>query len=150
MIDLKKIADGLKIEPKLLTELDDIIKKAGYNISPDVAKELLVRFWAYKSMTTEWITKATKYERECGLQKKHTFSKCKALSPESSEAGKTRWAEEQPEYQKADIEATASTLFREHLSMKRDDLREGHYMVKTVMESLREDWQMTPDRKRDI
>lgn len=149
-IDLKAVSSGLGIDPKILTELDGVIKEVQYDIPPTMAKELLIKFWAYKSMLTEWITKATKYERECKLRSKQEFARCKTVSPESSEAAKTRWAEEQPSYQEADTEAAGASIFREHLLMKREDLREGHYMCKVLLGSLKEDWSMSPDSKRDF
>lgn len=152
-LDLKAIATGLGVDPKILTELDGIIKSVNYDIPPTLAKELLVKFWAYKSLLTEWITKAKKYERECKLRTKQELSRCKNNSPETSEAGRTRWAEEQQSYQTADAEFAGASLFREHLDMKREDLREGHYMCKVLLDSLREDWRMSPggsDTKKDF
>jgi hypothetical protein len=143
-LDIATIAKSLKIDPKALNELDEAIKQSDFDVPEDLAKNLHAKFWVYKSMVSEWVTKAKRYERECKLRMSSIFATLKGLSEEKSEAAKTREAESNEEYLKATELYYSAQLFREHLDMKREDLREGHYMCKTILSSLMDDRHMSP------
>ncbi len=144
-MDTEALIKLLEIDTEQIKSLEAEVKKSGFNLTAELAKELMQKFWSMKATVTEWIIKAKRIEMMRKVEAEKTFIILKEGCDEKSDAAQERFAKGSPKYQKANEEYIPATLVREFLHMKRVDLEQAHFMCKDLMREQGQTKEREPD-----
>ena len=144
MLDTKEIFDFLGIDPKIIKDFEGEIQLRNHTYNEDQAREYMSKFWVLKTTLTEWVSLASRYEAETKIDRGTILVVEKNKSDEKSEAAKERVATSTEGYEEANQLYQTAKIVKLMLEMKRGDLTEGHYMMKTILNSLISERAMMP------
>jgi len=132
-MEVKDVIKRLNIDPSAIKALEGEVKKSGYDIPYELARELMVKFWAMKATTSEWVTKAKRLTMVYKHDLEKSLSLLKSQSDEKSEAAKEREAKSSEDYNTKSEAYNTAKVVEEFLVMKRVDLEQAHFMCKDLL-----------------
>ena len=135
---MKDLIKLLKIETKI-KRITDLQGQVNDIIPTDQALILHVKFWQVKSIISDILIKAKRYELDKKFERNKELVDLKSECEEKSEAAKERYAMAQDSWRKLQEASKEAQILREWLELKREDFSQAIYIAKTVLEQNRQD-----------
>lgn len=138
---MKELIKKLKIN-RQIDQVTALGKEVKDIIPADQALILHVKFWQVKTILSDIVIKAKRYEIQKKLERDFELvdlqSECNN-DDYRSEAAKERYAKSQDSWRNLQKQTKEAEALREWLELKRDDFTQAIYVTKTVLDQEHQD-----------